>query len=163
MTAIRECVRCAYVKPNKKRCKLTACATTKYCWIHLKMLYGLRVKESQIPNAGKGLFTEKVIKPHVNVGRYEGDVLTPEEVEARYPGNKNRDYVLQITAGQLKGKYVDARSTQSSIVRYINDPKGSKFQANTRFTPAGYVQTTKAIPKGKELFVHYGNDYWKKR
>jgi hypothetical protein len=70
-----------------------------------------------------------------------------------------------------KGKFLDGKSTQTHVGRYINDPRGSGKRANARFgkqrrvyrandrhvTP---VFAQRAIKKGDEVLLSYGRGYW---
>ena len=55
--SIRDVLQC---KSNtvKKRCRKRTAHTSK-CWIHLAKENNLRIKKSNIPNSGKGLFSWK--------------------------------------------------------------------------------------------------------
>ena len=151
--SLRECDRCHFLKPDGTRCKLSTCTTGRYCWIHTKKRYGLRVKPSTV--GGKGLFAAKRFRPGTTVSRYTGDVLTLNEKLARYP-NDDAEYVLQV--GNT-GRFIDARSTQSSVARYTNDCRGTGRPCNARFR-GSFIKATRVIDDGQEVLVPYGNDYW---
>lgn len=157
---IRTCVQCNFIKQNGERCKLKACTTPEFCWIHFKKIYNLRVKPSQIERAGKGLFTEKDIENNEELGEYKGEKLSKKEINKRYPGNTLGQYAIHISAGKNKNKYIDARSTQSNVFRYANDCRGTNFECNATFTPSGKIKTTTSIKKGNEIFISYGDEYW---
>ena len=63
---------CAFIKKrNNQRCK----ARTRhgaYCWNHLMIADGLRIKKSAI--AGKGLFASRPFKKSEEITRYTGDI-----------------------------------------------------------------------------------------
>ena len=71
-------------------------------------------------------------------------------------------------------RYIDASSTQDGLVRYINHCRSGNRKKkeckrnNTRFSvkrdkSGAYIKTTHKVKKGKEFFVSYGSDYWKKK
>lgn len=155
--SLRECDRCHYIKPDGTRCRLSTCTTGRYCWIHTRKRYMLRVKPSTIPNAGKGLFAATAdFTAGQNIVPYTGDVLTRAQLHARYPNNDGQ-YVLQA-AGD---RFIDARSTQSSVGRYANTCRGTNKPCNARFTNGRdpSIRATRYIPDGSEILVPYGSAF----
>ncbi len=81
-------------------------------------------------------------------------------------------YVLETR----KGAGIDAARRNAGMARWLNDPRGATDEtgqprrANCKFvchTPRGSrqrvaaVRTLRAVPKGEELWVSYGNQYWR--
>ncbi|MDB5250244.1 MAG: nuclear protein [Segetibacter sp.] len=119
----------------------------------------LEVKESNIPGAGKGLFTTKFIPKGTRITEYKGRVRTWEEAQwddtNLYIFYVNDDYVI------------DANRRKKTVARYINDAKGLQkikgLYNNAQFVKDDlrvFVEATKDIAAGSEIFVDYGKEYW---
>jgi SET domain-containing protein len=124
------------------------------------MLY---TKKSQIPKAGKGLYTSELIKKGTHLIEYKGEEITWDEVVKRsekgYGG-----YVFYVT----KKKCIDAYFTPKHMARYANDARGPGralgLKNNSVFAiknKKGYIQANRNIKPNEEIFVWYGADYWK--
>jgi hypothetical protein len=109
----KECERCTATTKSGDRCRNRTCRGDR-CWQHLKRDSGLRVKASQIPGAGLGLWTTRRFKPNEKLGKYTGEELTWQQVEQRYPRNKRGEYVLC----KNQRTCVDAKKTNTNVVRY---------------------------------------------
>ncbi len=118
----------------------------------------LRVRHSGLPGAGKGLFTTKFIPKNTRIVEYKGRIVTWKEVDHEDNGNiyfVNRRHVI------------DARPYKKALARYANDARGiTKVKGilnNAEYIEDGlkvYIQSTKDIPAGSEIFVDYGKGYW---
>ena len=133
-------------------------AKGQYCWNHLRMVHGLRVKPSTRPDAGLGLFAERNLPSGYSID-YTGDRMVLDS---------DRDggvYFLQLTENTA----VDAARTNAGEGRWVNDPKGGPSSANSAFcvhTPPGgsrraCIKLTRAVAKGEEILVAYGAGYWR--
>jgi uncharacterized protein len=120
----------------------------------------LIVKESVLPGAGKGLFTEEFIMKDTCITEYRGTVSTWKNVNHN---DGNNAYVFYVNSSHV----VDACDHPQEPGRYINDAKGLQ-QARGLVNNARYVvykkrifiYATKNIPAGAEIFVSYGKEYW---
>lgn len=118
-------------------------------------------KPSKIPDAGLGLFYEPSskdagpIQPGTTLCYYTGHLhsfKSSREV-------KNTSYLMMVQDGVL----VDPGPVPSIKARYINDPLNDDL-TNCKYVPDGLrsaVVSTKFIECGEELFVKYGDLYWK--
>ncbi|MEO6638144.1 MAG: SET domain-containing protein [Ginsengibacter sp.] len=120
----------------------------------------LCIKRSQIPKAGKGLFTKVDIPKGAVIAEYEGDITTWKKVQQT---NEFNGYVFYINNNHV----IDARPYTKSVARYINDAKGltriDGLENNSRYVNEDshiFIQATKDIPAGAEIFVSYKKDYW---
>ena len=95
--SMKECQRCSATTKAGSRCRNRTCRGTT-CWQHLKSKKGLRVKQSQVPHGGLGLWTTKRYKPNEKIGKYKGEKLTKAQVNQRY-GSRTGEYVYCPTAG----------------------------------------------------------------
>jgi SET domain-containing protein len=121
----------------------------------------LVIKPSTLPDAGMGLFTKTFIAAGTRVVEYKGRVTTWKEVEHDH----DNVYLFTVTPNHV----IDARRSLKSFSRYANDARGfTRIKGVTN--NAIYVQdennrvfleAKRDIPAGAEIFVSYGNDYWK--
>ena len=102
-----QCVRCRANKQNGDRCTRRTCKYSKYCYQHAKKLDGLRVTQSNIPNAGLGLFATKQFRKGQKVADYGGQIVST----ASYRENPS-GYGIQINRAVI----LDAKSqTQGGL------------------------------------------------
>lgn len=119
----------------------------------------LEVKESNIPGAGKGLFTTIFIAKGARIVEYKGRIRTWKEVE-----NEDENYyIFYVTEDRI----IDASKYRKSPARFINDAKGLKkikgLNNNAQFVVDGlrvFVEAIKDIPSGAEILLSYGKEYW---
>lgn len=147
--------RCIAVKRDGEQCG----ARTKHgsrCWNHTQRDLGLRIKQSGIVDAGKGLWTTQDRKTADHITKYTGDIsMNPAQ---EHGGSK---YVLELS----KSVTLDAARTDTAAGRMINDPQGTRFQPNTKFAIDNRHRTvrivaTRPIKSNTELFLPYGPLYW---
>jgi hypothetical protein len=122
----------------------------------------LLVKKSKLPNAGKGLFTDKPIKKDSKIIEYKGEIIDWKEYEKRVLEDKD-GYLFFIN----KKRCIDAFSTPQHKARYANDAeglstvKGLKNNANYEiFGDKCYIMAERDIKAGEEIFVSYSKEYW---
>lgn len=122
----------------------------------------LFVKRSQIPKAGKGLFTDTPIKKGELIIEYEGEIITWAEVMKRSENGRG-GYAFYIT----NKKCVDAYDHPEALARYANDARGltraDGLKNNAIYSihkGKPYIEATRNIKAGEEIFVYYGPDYW---
>lgn len=120
----------------------------------------LFVKKSLLPGAGKGLFTKKPIPKGTRIVEYKGKIKSWKEVQAEEDENL---YIYYVKRHHV----IDAFPVKSALARYANDAKGLKkvkgLSNNAAYTEDGlkvYIESTKDIPAGAEIFVSYGKEYW---
>ncbi len=146
------CVQCEAKTQDGTRCKRRTCRTSEYCYQHLEKIKGLRVKPSNIPKAGMGLFTTKQRKKGSTVARYTGTVATkPKGL-----------YSVALP----KHTFMNSTSSQNAVGRYANTCRAKNKPGcngnNARFAiHRGNVslKATNNIQAGREVFVSYGAGY----
>lgn len=157
---VRECDRCVATTKSGAPCGNRTCRGTK-CWIHTKTQEGLRIRTSQVPNGGFGLYTTRRFPAGAKIADYTGEKMTRAQVGQKY-GMRRGDYVVCRNDREC----FDGAQTNSSFARYANDARGTPFVNNARFTAGRTVpilRATRAIPADREIFVSYrgsGGDYW---
>jgi hypothetical protein len=174
------CTRCvAYRAGNRERCKLKTCYGN-YCHVHLRKPYyekknsvdktiiGLRIKDSTIAAAGRGLFATRDMEKGENIMQFDFEKLNGADMRARYDYDDTEGtapYGFKISG--MQDTYGDAACLRNPP-SFANDPKNKK-KVNAIFKPYDvrgrtqvWLQTRKTIKAGAEIFVDYGADYWKK-
>lgn len=164
--SIRNVVRCEGHKKDGTRCRRRT-SKTNLCYQHLASEEHLKIKKSNIPNAGFGLFATQRIPAHTKAADYTGRIV--ENI-----GDYDAPYALQVR--QDPPMFIDANRTTDAAGRYSNDITG---RANNRMprgrgrnnaklsawwgrggVPHASVKTTRPVPAGHEIYVRYGNQYW---
>lgn len=120
----------------------------------------LQVKRSQVPGAGKGLFTKQFIAKGSRIVEYKGKVSAWKEVPDRKVYN---GYIYYINRYHV----IDAMLYKKALARYANDAKGiTKVKGltnNSRYVQDNgrvYIVAIKDIEAGAEIFVGYKKEYW---
>jgi len=170
---IRECDRCAASKNDGGTCTRRTCKYPHKCWQHTIRDHGLKLTKSKIPNAGVGVFATRHFAKNELICEYSGEIRGLRE----YLTASDSDYGLEVTKNGTP-VVIDARSTQSSIGRYINTcrrsnrthrpshcPQDNNVKWSKHFHTAGAVPTvkfraSKNIKKGQEILVSYTASYW---
>jgi SET domain-containing protein len=122
----------------------------------------LKVKTSQLPGAGKGLFTDKPIKKNTKIIEYKGEIIDWKEYENRVKEDKD-GYLFFIN----KKRCIDAFPTPQHKARFANDAagltriKGLKNNASYEvFGDKCFIVADRNIEAGEEIFVSYTKEYW---
>lgn len=119
----------------------------------------LVVKDSSIPGSGKGLFTKIFIPKGTRIVEYKGKITTWKEVKNEH----DNGYIYTINNNHV----INARPTPKALARYANDAKGlvriKGITNNSTYVNddnKAYIESTKDISAGAEIFVDYGKEYW---
>ena len=159
---IRKSQQCIGHAKTGARCKRRT-ARSPYCWTHLEKEQHLRIKPSQIPGAGMGLYTTVARPAHRMIAPYTGRHVTrPEDT---YTGH----YVVQLNSPPQAPpyKYVDANYSTDGAGRFANNARrNDHFTNNSHLSPDrqhpnnAKVVASRRIPAGREIFARYGQGYW---
>lgn len=124
------------------------------------MLY---IKKSNIPGAGKGLFTDTPIKKGKRILEYTGEIITYKEYGERVKQDRY-GYLFYIS----KSRCIDAYNCPESLGRYSNDAKGITgvpgLSNNAKYEIRGnkcYIISFRSIPADAEILTGYGAEYWR--
>ncbi len=122
----------------------------------------LIVKKSQLPGAGKGLYTTSDIKKGTKIIEYKGEIIDWKEYNQRVKDDKD-GYLFFVS----RKKCIDAYSTKQYKARYANDARGlvrvkgltnnSVYEVHDNRC---FIVATRNIKAGEEIFVNYTKDYW---
>jgi uncharacterized protein len=121
----------------------------------------LRVKRSTLPGAGKGLFTTVPFKKGERIAEYKGKKMTWARAEKL--SDERNGYVFYFN----KKHVIDAWNTKRGVAHFANDAKGitrvKGLTNNSEYvTSKGrcFIEATRDIQSGEEIFVGYGAEYW---
>ena len=122
----------------------------------------LKVKTSQLPNSGKGLFTTTAIKKGTRIVEYLGEIIDWKEYEKRVERDED-GYLFFVN----KKHCIDAWNTPEHLARYANDAAGlgrvKGLKNNSVYETEGnrcWIVSTRDIKAGEEIFVSYTKEYW---
>jgi SET domain-containing protein len=112
------------------------------------MINNMEIRQSNLPDAGRGVFTKAFIPKGAFLGYYRGKIVNLDKV-------KDADYVLSLEDGtSICGK------NSNHFSALLNCPTATQYSANVTFTPDGKLETVRDVKAGEELFVDYGRAYW---
>lgn len=124
----------------------------------------LYLKESQVSNAGKGLFTAIEIYKEEIIAYFNGEFLSYEDSQLRAK-DTTTNYFMNLPNGTILDCFAI-----SCFAKYANDAKGfskSEFKNNALITLDDYGKVCliakRKIKSGEEIFCDYGKKYWKNR
>lgn len=122
----------------------------------------LIVKRSQLPKAGKGLYTNKPINKDDKVIEYKGEIINWKEYEKRVAEDKD-GYLFYIN----RNRCIDAFPTPQYKARYANDAAGLSRVKGLRnnctyqiFGDKCFIVAERNIAPGEEILVDYTKEYW---
>ncbi|ABG59908.1 SET domain-containing protein-lysine N-methyltransferase [Cytophaga hutchinsonii] len=123
----------------------------------------LYTKESQLPDAGKGLYTSIDIFKDEVISIFKGEVLTDKEAARRAKAHEDGYFI-----NMLDGSILDSKNV-FCFARYANDSQGLKktsfsYNAEIHLDDEERVclVALKKIKSGEEIFCSYGKKYWQK-
>ncbi|MBX2916686.1 MAG: SET domain-containing protein-lysine N-methyltransferase [Cyclobacteriaceae bacterium] len=121
----------------------------------------LIIKKSQLPGAGKGLFTTTFIKKGNRVTEYKGRIRKWKDVKHE---DGHNGYLMYLNAQTV----IDALPAIHAKGRYANDARGlirvKGLRNNCTYVQVGrkcFIEATRNIYPGEEILVHYGNAFWR--
>ena len=163
--------RCICISKNGNRCGKRVVIGAPYCWIHLLYQKHLRVEESNIENAGLGLFAlDKsepdnaiIFRPGDKIITYDGQVINNDELVRRYTNQYTAPYSIKIK----EDRYEDAALERGpgSLLNHANKSRSncefvvSRNNRDKSLNDLVFIRAIKNIRNHQELLVNYGNDY----
>ena len=123
----------------------------------------LYVVTSQLPNAGKGLYTAIQIYKDEVISVFKGQIISNEVAEIRVALHEDQHFI-----NMLNGTIMDSMNIDC-FAKYANDAEGyscSKYYNNSKIALDEEnnvcLIATKNIKAKEEIFCSYGKKYWKK-
>ena len=167
--------KCCFVNKNTRiRCNNKLGLYPQFCWLHTLKINNLVIKDSSIPNAGKGLYAgDYPFKKGDLVARYgyPHNYVSEKDIEKRCIGNESEcmTYLFcdskNLTNAHLAKhgeKCWDGLDIRSTIARFSNSAHNTRFKYNSTFdivNGSPYLVATKDIKPGQEIFTNYGKTY----
>ncbi len=155
--------RCLAHTKKGTRCKRHCIIGYEYCYSHLESEMELKIKDSTIPQAQKGLFAfnkkkepnDIIFRKDEEISQYNGENIHNATRNQRY-GQYNAPYGLQIT----NDNFIDSALKRGvgSLANTRNNGNNARFSVNTRNRTAKII-ATKPIRNNTEIFVPYGRSY----
>jgi len=146
------------------------------CALHMKLIYGVEIKTTTlvdsdlIPYRFLGVFATRDFKRGDFVVPYLGELLNKQTICAKYGSTEDTvaPYVLEIEddmyvdAMNIRGvggmlNMCQAHDTDRSLDKHISN--NTHFRVVKGFYP--FIKACKKIRAGDELFIHYGDTYFK--
>jgi hypothetical protein len=159
-------MQCDYVIPRTgQQCRRQCVIGLPCCHSHLSLVYKVKIGPSTLPGAGKGLFVYDktkgdravVFRNNEDICPYFGDVITRDELEARYQDKTAPYGFLLNNAGRTEDAALH-RGVGSLINHKALSRSNCKIYVK-RNTGRAFVKASKNITNGSELFTSYGSDY----
>jgi hypothetical protein len=120
----------------------------------------LYVKDSQIKNAGKGLFTAIPIYKNEIICVFKGEYLSDEEARKRSMAGEDKYFIQMIQGGIMDSMHANC------FAKYANDVVGTNFKTNSKISLDDNdnicIVATRKIREQEEIFCSYGKQYWRK-
>ena len=155
-------LQCADHTKAGARCKRRCVIGSPYCATHLAYQHHLKIKPSNIPNSGKGLFAwnpmssnqnEIVFRKNETICAYKGEIINEEELIERY-GDKTAPYAVSIS----RDRYEDAGKIRG-IGSLANTNPGHNNATLSIYRGHASLKATKNIHNREEIYLSYGREY----
>jgi SET domain-containing protein len=156
-------MQCVELKADGSRCKNKICIGCPFCYVHLLYNRHLRIKQSTLPRAGKGLFALNpklpadavIFQREQTVVSYFGEILDIDEKEQRYE-TKTAPY----SVGYSNDEVVDSALVRG-VASNANTNVGNQntYISIDRHNHTVNIKASKPIKNGQEIFIPYGKNY----
>ena len=144
------------------RCKRRCVIGSPFCSTHLAFKHHLKVKTSNIPDSGNGLFAidpmnsdqdEILFKKGETICKYYGEIINHNDLIERY-SNKTPTYVIGIS----KDRYEDGAKFRG-IGTLANTLPGHNNVTISIHRGHASLKATRNIRNGQEIYLSYGREY----
>jgi len=165
---LMETRQCVGRNKNGSECKRKVTIGTPYCFQHLTSVKHLKIKKSNIPKAGDGLFALDKNKPDNaiifkkgdKIIEYMGEKVTMGTLDERYGEENTAPYAIEIS--KKKDQYEDAALIRG--VASLSNQGNRKSQNNSKFglnvkEGKAFLKAWKNIRNGEEVLTDYGRSY----
>jgi hypothetical protein len=157
-----ESIRCKDKLRNGFQCKHNTVMGSGYCYAHLLYRHHLRIKQSELEDAGLGLFAinpmtrdEDVIvfNKGQTIIEYMGEIVDRDELLERYD-----EHTAPYTVGISKDRYEDAAKVRGVGALANTYPKHNNA-AQAIYRGKARLKATRNIYNGEEIYLSYGRQY----
>ncbi len=153
----------AISQSSGQRCKRKCIIGYEFCFSHLESLKHLKIKDSTIPNAGKGLFVvdknknenDIVFRKNDIICNYNGELINNQIRQQRYNG-KNAPYAILMNQNDIMD--CACKRGVGSLINTFPGHNNASFSVNNRNKTVA-IKATKNIRNNTEIFLSYGNSY----
>jgi len=144
------------------RCKRKCVIGSPWCSTHLSYNHHLKIKPSNIPNAGKGLFAfdplsgdpnEVLFNRGETICQYKGEIIDKAEL-IRRNSNKSAPYAIGVSANSFE----DGARVRG-IGSLANTNPGNNNATLSIYRGRASLKATKPIRNGEEIYLSYGREY----
>jgi hypothetical protein len=155
--------RCSAHTKAGTRCKRHCIIGYEYCYTHLEKDKELKIKDSTIPQADKGLFAFNHTKPDNQVifrkdqtiADYNGQLINEATRQQRY-GQYTAPYAIRIGPNTISDGAL--RRTVGSLANTRPGHNNATISVNPQMRTAK-IKATQPIRNNNEIFVSYGRSY----
>eukprot|EP01054_Gregarina_sp_Poly1_P005015 Gregarina_sp_Poly_1__5014@NODE_2659_length_1862_cov_546_523120_g1686_i0_p1_GENE_NODE_2659_length_1862_cov_546_523120_g1686_i0NODE_2659_length_1862_cov_546_523120_g1686_i0_p1_ORF_typecomplete_len407_score48_26SET/PF00856_28/1_6e17_NODE_2659_length_1862_cov_546_523120_g1686_i05721792 len=128
--------------------------------------YGVEVRDSTIPEAGRGLFASRDFKKGEFVTEYVGEIITRDEARRRLRRGQFH-YLGTLVTGMYEIDGIQVPRDGEGAASFINHAR--KPHANVQWAHVEdrkacfrrmFAKASRDIAAGEELFLDYGKTYW---
>lgn len=162
---------CEALTKKGEACKRKVVIGLPFCWSHLLSEKHLRIKNSLIPYAGKGLFVEDKTKPEGEIVfrkgdkiiDYVGEIVTMQELDNRYGKDNTAPYGIEISKNANRYEDAACRRGAGSLINQGTSSGDTRY--NCELVTGGkkkdkiIVKAIFNIRNGRELYTNYGREY----
>lgn len=145
------------------RCKRNCIIGFEYCFTHLESEKELKIKDSTIPEANKGLFAynhrkgnnEVLFRRGDTISQYNGENINTHTLDERY-SDKTAPYAVEVS----RDRYVDSALKRgvASLANVKPNHNNASFSIN-QVNKTVKIKATKPIKNNQEIFLSYGRQY----
>ncbi|HLO73185.1 MAG TPA: SET domain-containing protein-lysine N-methyltransferase [Flavobacterium sp.] len=121
------------------------------------------MENSQLLNAGKGLYTAINIYKDEIIAVFKGEILSEDEIVYRIENENDKYFISMVDGSIMDSMFVDC------FAKYANDAEAfskSSFKNNAKIAldeeDNVCLIAIRNIKSGSEIFCSYGKKYWKK-
>lgn len=156
------CTQCTTIRANGERCRRTVCIGTPTCWQHSMIDYGVKTRLSTIPGAGIGLFAVRIIYEGELIVPYDGENITRECLDMRYPNDGTGPYSVAAADNIIKDAACQRSLGSMANGLFENGASLPEDHHNAIIIENNeglWLRATKDIEEDEEIFVFYGPEY----
>eukprot|EP01031_Cornospumella_fuschlensis_P034910 gene34910-42276_t len=155
---------CQAQAKSGERCRRRCIVGFEFCHSHLGSQLNLRIKDSTLPGAGKGLFAfdrtkggpdDIVFRAGDKIAQYNGELINADELAERYDGH-TAPYAVELSKTQA----IDSACKRGVGSLGNTNPGGNNATlAISTANKTASIKATKNIRNGQEVFISYGRSY----